>query len=852
MWRACRRAASDEPVTMTKRRGTPVKRVKHSQSAKDCDCFNESPDKNMERNYILSFLSKTLPQSQSDGDMKGSANKRSASKKQKDNENNRKKSEGEKYRRSKSEKDKKNSIKRATSITLKRNRIIPLNDGSGGCVLVSQTTTFKETPGAQKDKEIPKQAENQKKKLTTFFKRITAVKKKARELILKRNKENCVKDTKVPAETPFTGFEKIPAQDDFIEESFQEDEPNEDLQDLPEPGRISACSSGYFTPVGESPVIARREDIQRLSCRSTCLSPESEEAFELAESDYVGSASTGTAVDSIGPTLDAVTAVDREELRRRLRAGELLYPNCDNSIWMRSCEQEIIDPIRGTTTGIIPVWLKGTLLRNGPGSMQVGDMTFKHLFDSSALLHRFAISDGGVTYQCRFLKSNTYLKNHAANRIVVNEFGTKAVPDPCQSIFKRVSALFNPGESLSDNAMISVYPFGDEFYCFTESPTIHRIDPTTLETLERVNVSRHVAVVNHTSHPHVTSDGTVYNQAMSVQGSYPHYSIVKFPQNERSKDKKPGQMFESAEMVASVKARWPLHPSYMHTFGLTEHFYVIVEQPLAISVPNMVKSQLLGQPMCSCFRFFKDEPTLIHLVERETGNLHKTYLAEAFFYLHIVNQYESDGHVVLDICCYSDPAMLDCMYYDALKEMNKNLDYARLFRGRPMRFVMPLDPKAADSDTNLVTLPRSGAEAWWRGSEVLVVPELLCDLGCETPRINYDQHLGKPYRYFYAISSDVDLENPGTLIKVDTQTRSTKTWSEPNVFPSEPIFVPSPDPQREDDGVILSALVWGRGLETQVGLLVLDATTLHELGRTVFQTPTPVPKCLHGWFTSDY
>lgn len=51
----------------------------------------------------------------------------------------------------------------------------------------------------------------------------------------------------------------------------------------------------------------------------------------------------------------------------------------------------------------------------------------------------------------------------------------------------RVSALFDPGEGLSDNGMISVYPFGDEFYCFTESPTIHRIDPTTLDTLERVN-----------------------------------------------------------------------------------------------------------------------------------------------------------------------------------------------------------------------------------------------------------------------------------------------------------------------------------------------------------------------------
>lgn len=50
---------------------------------------------------------------------------------------------------------------------------------------------------------------------------------------------------------------------------------------------------------------------------------------------------------------------------------------------------------------------------------------------------RFALNDGEVTYQCRFLRTNTYQRNHEAGRIVVNEFGTKAVPDPCQSIFKR-------------------------------------------------------------------------------------------------------------------------------------------------------------------------------------------------------------------------------------------------------------------------------------------------------------------------------------------------------------------------------------------------------------------------------
>ena len=64
------------------------------------------------------------------------------------------------------------------------------------------------------------------------------------------------------------------------------------------------------------------------------------------------------------------------------------YPNVDTSVWLRSCEKEVTEPIGGKIIGNIPVWLKGSLLRNGPGCLKVGNYTFDHIFDSSALLHR--------------------------------------------------------------------------------------------------------------------------------------------------------------------------------------------------------------------------------------------------------------------------------------------------------------------------------------------------------------------------------------------------------------------------------------------------------------------------------
>lgn len=41
------------------------------------------------------------------------------------------------------------------------------------------------------------------------------------------------------------------------------------------------------------------------------------------------------------------------ELQRRLLSGEDLYPSCDVSVWLRTCQKEILEPLSGTATGKI-------------------------------------------------------------------------------------------------------------------------------------------------------------------------------------------------------------------------------------------------------------------------------------------------------------------------------------------------------------------------------------------------------------------------------------------------------------------------------------------------------------------
>ncbi|XP_014472372.1 PREDICTED: carotenoid isomerooxygenase-like isoform X2 [Dinoponera quadriceps] len=566
----------------------------------------------------------------------------------------------------------------------------------------------------------------------------------------------------------------------------------------------------------------------------------------------------------------------------------------DNLVWLRNCEQEVVEPLAGELTGNIPKWLKGTLLRNGLGSLKVGEHTFQHLFDGSALVHRFRIENGEVTYQSRFVQSDAYKENKAAQRIVFTEFGTKSMPDPCRSIFHRVSSMFSQ-EELTDNTMVSVYPFGDEFYTITEMPVMHRIDPTTLQTINKVKLTDYINIVHHTAHPLVMSDGTVYNIGMGIRRRKLQYNVVCFyPRREitdKAGNKKELSMFDQATYVASIPCRRQLNPSYMHSFGITDNYFIIVVQPLTLSISKMM---IKRQPPVSSLKWHKNKSTLIHVISRGTGRLVRTFVSETFFFFHIINQFETrdEQYVVLDICCYRDSKLIEHLYVESVKNLKEIPDLKKLLGGKPLRFVLPMkrthagippdhnlitvetvhqnlvkqlvpnvvDHIANGTNCNVVTdckvdcknaLQRKPTAHRLSDGSFFVKPELLCDLWCEMPRINDSSHLGKEYRYFYAISYDTDFNNATTIIKVDTYQKTVKTWQEEDVIANEPIFVANPNGKNEDDGVVVSSLIWMKNYENRVALLILDAATFTEIARATFDTPGPVPKCLHGWFSLD-
>ncbi|TSY98103.1 Beta,beta-carotene 9',10'-oxygenase [Bagarius yarrelli] len=147
--------------------------------------------------------------------------------------------------------------------------------------------------------------------------------------------------------------------------------------------------------------------------------------------------------------------------------------------------EETPEPISTRVKGTIPTWICGNLLRNGPGKFEFGNQHFNHWFDGMALMHCFQIADGQVTYRSRFLRSDSYKQNSEMNRIVMSEFGTLAFPDPCKNVFQRFLSCFERMKP-TDNANVNFVKYKSDYYVSTETNFMHKVDPDTLETKERV------------------------------------------------------------------------------------------------------------------------------------------------------------------------------------------------------------------------------------------------------------------------------------------------------------------------------------------------------------------------------
>ncbi len=458
---------------------------------------------------------------------------------------------------------------------------------------------------------------------------------------------------------------------------------------------------------------------------------------------------------------------------------------------LQDLNQEIVLdhlPIQGQ----LPLWLEGTLIRNGPAKFHFGTQMISHWFDGLAMLHAFTIGQGTISYRNKFLRSNAYQDAMEHQDLRFMGFAQ----DPCCSIFKRLFAYFIPSitPTLIQNANVNVMRIAEHHIALTEPPLPVRFDTNTLKTLGVLD----------------------YQDALEKQdcfeSAHPHFDQLKREminyQIEFGRDCTYTIYTVSDEGVAKRKPFFTMKTdkaSYMHTFAMTQKYVIMVEFPLVLNPMDLL---LKGGGFISQFKWEPQRNTRFQVIEKASGKLVKSYETEAFFCFHHINAYEEGDSLIVDLIKYPDPQIV---FGELPPDQTRKVERFRIDLGKPV-------------------------------IEEQTIAETLLEL----PRIYYQKYNTRPYQFVYGVGFKYPNQPSDSIsiLKINVTNGATLKWSELGSLAGEPVFIPHPNATEEDDGILLSVVI--NEMKGNSFLLVLNAKNLDEIARA--EVSQLIPYGLHGMF----
>jgi carotenoid cleavage dioxygenase-like enzyme len=446
-------------------------------------------------------------------------------------------------------------------------------------------------------------------------------------------------------------------------------------------------------------------------------------------------------------------------------------------------------PLRGN----FPNWLNGTLVRTGPAKFEVGEQRYKHWFDGLAMLHKFSFRGGRLSYANRFIESKSYTEARNQGKISRGEFGS----DPCRSLFGRVASLFFP--RVTDNANVNVGMLAGKHIAMTETCMPIVFDRETLRTVGVIDYGNELKGLISTAHPHFD-----FNRKQAFN------YCIRFARRSAYQVFSVGRDQERARLVGTVPVD---KPAYMHSFGMSERYIVLVEFPFVVSPLELLLS---GKPFIENYRWSPERGTRFWVINKDGGEIVARSEGEAFFAFHHVNTFEQGDEIVLDLVTYADPSIIAAFYLDRLRSRSG------LSAGQLRRYRIPIGGNR-------------------------VVSETLAEEKIELPRINYREKGTKLHRYVFGTGNRLKGNFLDQLVKIDVRDGTVLTWNEEGCYPGEPVFAGSPNGDAEDEGVVLSVV-----LDAKKGtsfLLVLDARSFE--GRVRAEVPHHIPFGFHGQYFGE-
>ena len=458
--------------------------------------------------------------------------------------------------------------------------------------------------------------------------------------------------------------------------------------------------------------------------------------------------------------------------------------------------------------GEVPDDLRGVLYRNGPGKLVNHGVPYDHLFDGDGMVMRFEFSDNGVRYTNRFVRTEEYVREKEAGKVLYRSFGTNK-PGGMPANALRLH--------FKNAANTSVRYHGGKLLALWEGGLPHELSPRTLETVGRHDFDGVLAArdpvgkmmgngMAFSAHPkRHPQTGELHNFGLSTGRT----QRLLFHRIDEEGKAQPPSAYEMPAL------------SFVHDFVLTsEEDRIFLLVPVAFKLFRTFLG--LTTPNGSITES-RDRPTLIPVFSPdsmgETVQPIHVFEEEPCYVFHYPNGFRSDGRYIVDAM-----RMTAFPTSEDVKRVMESNSPTRPLYAYPTRFVLD---------------PGSGA----------VRRTQLSDHPMELPSIN-PNYRGLPYRFIWGIANRPNVAASGTLHgigKLDAESGEMTYHDFSPHFTGEPLFVPRSGSNSEDDGYLLSMIFDVE--EERTKLAVLKADSLETVA--VLALPHATRLGFHGTFVRD-
>ncbi|KAJ3342128.1 hypothetical protein HDU93_003344 [Gonapodya sp. JEL0774] len=516
-------------------------------------------------------------------------------------------------------------------------------------------------------------------------------------------------------------------------------------------------------------------------------------------------------------------------------------------------QPELTKEVQLDVHGTFPAWISGVLYRQGPGlydvtlseaaakATKMHEFVTDHWFDGLAMVHRLEIENGQVNYRSRLTASKLLKEIEEKGDGDLVWFGKKdPTLAPLLSNPLQITRLFHSPTHITHTPSVTISPQWPlpssllksvrgstaskgvrTLVSKTDANLLQGIDPVTLEDTQ--GLFTYAAYDEQLGGPMVASHSCLdpatnvrYNFSIKP-GLTPICTVFSLTPDE--------ELGATTEIIAQFTAPYL---SYIHSFWMSENYIVIPFAPFHLSYNGL--SLFWYRNFLESLVWEPEKPLVLAVVDKKAKRFVGLVNSKGLFGAHTNNAFEVDAgngtkHLVLDWIA-SDQIGVPRAVMDNIR---------RYFHDSPHVF--------GDICRHVVTIEKAST-----GKEVLTCnfTRFIKASALEFPRIHPNLS-ALPYRVVYTAGEGARADGKrflhGPIRKIvmppfsgPPKSSGTSdediikaTWFPEGMYPSEPIFVPRPGANEEDDGVLLVICF---DVSDQSGCLVaLDASTLKEIAR---------------------